>query len=262
MDLGQLGNIRKENFMKDKIEILALNNLLKFIWLNGTINECVLKTENGDCSINAIDITNSIFIKATAKIELPDNEIGILDLGSIIHVLDSCKNQSYLSYKIDDKTINFKIKKRGDVQFALGKISTISTAVKDDLKKINDIVKSKTLLTFKLSQDVIDNFKYFTGAFNSEIVTIEFFQGEIKIKGSFEKIRSFSFIVNDENINKNNNNNDDITISVNAKFLTSIFTLLFIQKDKTCTVNFEKDSPLIIKSSNATWLLSPLNNEQ
>lgn len=247
--------------MKDKIEILALSNFLKSVWLNGTINECALKVKDGNCIINAIDVTNSMLIKATAKIEFPDSEIGIIDLGSMIHVLDSCKGQSYLSYKIDDKAINFKIKKRGDVQFALGKTNAISSAVKDDLKKINDMIRSKTLLTFELSQDIINNFKYFMGAFNNEIVTIEAFQGKIKIKGSFEKIRSFSFMVNDENIDKKSNDNDDVMISVDAKFLTSIFALPFIQEDKTCTVNFKKDSPLIIKSQNAVWLLSPISSD-
>ena len=256
MDLGRLEYIRKERFMKDKIEILALSNFLKSVWLNGTINECILKVKDGNCTINAIDATNSIFIKATAKIELSNIEIGILDLGSIIRVLDSCKDRSYLLYKIDDKTINFKIKKKGDVQFTLGKINVISSAVKDDLKKINDIVESKTLLIFKLSQGVVDNFKYFMKLFNSEVVTIEIFQGKIKIKGGFQEIKAFSFDVDSGNINK------DIAILVNAKLLLSIFDLLPIEEDKTCAMGFEKDSPLIIKSRNATWLLSSITNDK
>lgn len=240
--------------MKEKIEILVLNNLLKSIWLNGTINECALKINNGIGTINAVDATNSIFVKAIAKIKLPDDKIGILDIGSIIRVLDSCKEQSYLSYRIKDRVIYFKIKKRGSVQFTLGKIDVISTAVKDDLKKINDMIESKTLLTFKLSQDVINNFKYFMKLFSSEVVTIEVFQGRIKIKGGFQEIKAFSFDVDSENLNK------DITVSVNAKFLLSIFDLLSIEEDKTCVIGFEKDSPLIIKSQDVTWLLSSISN--
>ena len=241
--------------MKEKIEGLKFANLLRSVWLDGAINECVLKIVDGVGSILAIDPTNSVFVQAKTKIELPNKEIGILDIGVIVRFLDSCRESLYLRYEIEDKFIRFRVKGKGNAQFALSGIETISTAIKDELEKINNVIKSKTLLTFNLTQETIDRFKYFIGIFNNEIVSIEISKNGGRIKSGAHELKSFDFSVGAEKFNK------DLAISVNAKFLSSVFSLLPIQKNKICTLSFEKNSPLIIQSPNTVWLLSPIGGE-
>lgn len=245
--------------MKKKIERLKIVNLLKSVWLDGEINECVLKIVHGVGSIVAIDPTNSIFVQVKTKIELVDKkinkEIGILDIGTIIKFLDSCKESSKIMYEIEDKLIRFRVKGKGNIQFALGKIEVISTAIKDDLKKVNSVIESKTLMSFELNQEIIDRFKYFMGVLNNEIVRIEVSPNGGIIRSGAHESKSFDFNVEGGEFNKNT------AISVNAKSLFSIFSLLPELGEKNYTVSLEKASPLIIKGDDVVWLLSPVGEE-
>lgn len=247
--------------MTEKIDISGLSDLFKNVHLGGAINECVLKVKESVGSIIAIDPTNQVFVHVRAKLKTTkDLVFGILDIEAMIKLFDSIKEENGIDYSIEgDKEINFKVKGRGIARFTLGKADTISTAVKEDLGKIDKIVGSKTCHTFNLTAKTIDNFEYFMGLFNSESVTLKIKGGKFRIKGGKDDTKSFDFTVAEKsNSGKEIDKNLSVSITVNGDLLHSILMLLAPQQDNPPTLSFEKGSPLIIRSGKFLWLLSPV----
>lgn len=137
--------------------------LLKRAYLDGLIGDCVvLISSTGRFTINAIDITNSVFVSCSEKVSknLEDKEIGVGDLKMLVGIFSSEGEENVeIDFIDDDARILIKRpKKRGVINYLLKDTELVSTAFKgsgDPYKKLLDICKSSVTLTAEKRKDVM-----------------------------------------------------------------------------------------------------------
>lgn len=245
----------KKTKTNNNFDVSNLNSLFKKVYLGGAIEECLLKIKSGVGIIEAIDPTNCVFVSAQERIcDKNENcELGIMEMGTIIKLLDSIKEDE-VEFKVISDQIVFKIKGRGEAKFTLGKSELISTAVSDGMG-IKEIKKG-TPHKIDIAEKSVKDFGYFMGLFGSTTTTINIKKDKINIGSGEDEEKSFNTLFG------KGKKIPDLNISVYGELFKSILNELEWGEDATVpTLNVGEDNPVVIEQGEAIWALTPEEGE-
>lgn len=258
MSLKRRGKSGKSDIIREK-----LLTMLRQCHLGGALEECILSIEDGEGTIRAIDITNTItiFIKADIGRGI-DTELGLGNLDLIIKFLASMENKKVL-ISIDSNKQHLEIKRK-DSQRKLRYLLTVPDMIvtKMESKKKNPfkVLEDKLEYEVELGEKTIRDFLSYSGMLKEKGTVL-------KLK-EVDKKKRLSIIYGDATEHQfeivldtdfEDSEDDEFDIHVNGEFIAKIFNVIDYKEDNPPTLLFaNSDMPILIKNQDAMWFVTPI----
>lgn len=146
-----------------RINGAMLHGLINSVHLGGIINEAVVSVEDKEARIRAVDPTNMLFVDSTYEIDIPDMEIGLTDLGTVLKLLSNNDVMYELSEKGQKQWMKLKIKNRGTAKLLLTEPEQIPTYTEKEYT--GDAFLEKCKYSVELSKGKLNSILYFLETF-------------------------------------------------------------------------------------------------
>ncbi len=247
-----------------------LLKLLSRIHLGGSIEECVLKFKKNAATIQAVDMTNTIFISCQEKIFQKDGTLGLGNLTILTKYLESMtadkcgttaeedkeKVDDNLEMKISKNRLHLSRRNSGKFMYLLTDADLVPTAVPSDKVNFKKFLKIKGA-KFDITKEFIKEYLYYVGLIKPKSVTLSVSKnGELILTGGLSSSHQFK-------IKGPKGKKSKDSIHVNTAFLTPILNALEITKKKTPALRFGDESPLVItQDDNNIWAILALSKEE
>jgi len=242
----------------DKVNVEKFKNFLSSVYLGDIIEECVLvEGVNGLNSIQAVDLTNSVFLNVSIQTALKGfKAVGLGDLSVLCKYLSSVGENEIL-IGVEE---NRMILKCGGTSFKvlLAQPDLIPTAVPEEglVEKFLEATSYKIPIT----ADVVRKFAQFMSLLNPGSVDLVFSKAkmEVFLNSTLMTEHQFEILVGKATCSEKEIN--DFSSRIYAKNLGRVFDQLnFSTGDKAeATMHFAEGSPVIIKQDTFVWALSTI----
>lgn len=227
-----------------KLNGSALGELLQRVHLKGLIQECVLTVSDGVATVQAIDMSNSIFLHCSQKVGGEDMELGFNNLSTLTKYLD---DSGEVEFKIGDKWLTIKRKGQGQLKFLLLEITQVPTAVKepDAVKKIKKMEGNAIPITDELRE----RFAYYFGLVKNKSVVFSITKKKVYIRSNRNDPEQFQFAVGKTKAG-------DMEVEVYSEHLLSI---LDHANGKKSSLHLAEETPVVVHYNKTNlWALTPI----
>lgn len=240
-----------------KLNTAAFCTLLKKVHLGGIINECVLTIQGGNAVIQAIDMTNCLYVSVSTIVGPEETDIpplGLTDIGTIIRLLETIDSEQITASVKENKWMRMRLRGRGMTTFLLTDPEMIPTAVSAD----NDV--SKSLLKgapykLKITQEAKDNFLYFMGILKSKSIVVTAVKNSIQIGSGPNETQQFTSSLGKI---KSVQSVPDFSTIIYGEHLVPVLEVLSYEEDaQDVVVYFGTENPMIITQDDNLWALTP-----
>lgn len=251
--------VKREKDSKD--HIIGINSekaasLFKKVYLGGLIGDSVVSiSSDGHFTINAIDITGSLFVSCSERVskKLDEREIGVGDLKMMIEIFSAAGEDSVsLDFVDGNRMLVAWPKKRGTINYLLKDTELVATSFKgtgDPYKKLVDVCDVKVKFTTQKQKDVLALTKTISV---SETRKIQLVCNKkiVSFHGGLDTGHKFNI-----DIGKVSGKSDSLSLVFNAEFLIHIFDVL----DGDVELLFGEKTPLVIVQDRKNfWSLEEL----
>lgn len=251
---------------KEKGNTIERDNLLRILkqcYLGGALEECVLEIDDGDGTVELIDITNTITISSKIRVGSKglDCQLGLGNLDLVIKFLSS----------LEDNKLTFDNKK--DHVMQLGR--------KDGQRKLMYLLTSPELIVTRIEKKDRSQFKklkkkmeYHIELEETTIRDLLSYINMIKDKGMVLRLAN----VNDKNVlsvvygNPNEHQfevildkdfddaeDEEFDIYLNSEFIARILNVIEYDEDNKPTLAFSNSElPVMIKGNNTIYFITPI----
>lgn len=242
-----------------KVDGVLFVNMLHKVYLGGVIPEAIMNFDTG--VIDAVDVTNSLFLHIQGKCQFPDlGEVGLGDLSLLCKYLES--SQGELEINKQDNRLSFKAaNNNGQLQYLCQSTEFIATGVKGmNLSKLFD----PCIITIDLDENICQQYLMY---FNlTKTKAVEFLvneKGRVSIKGGLDSEHKFTLDVGECELIGKKKNTQGFAIKVYAHHLSAVFnTLTWSAEENKPVIMMAPKHPLLLKQSDDEyWALLPLNVE-
>jgi len=227
----------------------ALGDLLRGVHLNGLLRECVLVVKDGVGCVDAIDMSNTVFLSLSRKIkDMEDITLGIGNLPTICKVLaDAGEDEVTITVKGDWLTITRK--GHGRLRSLLLEVDQVPTAVSDTKAK-DKLLKHKGV-NVGISSDAMQDFVYYMGLVKSKGVVFETSKGVLYLKSKSSDQEQFRI--------KLGKLDTDVSVEVNGDFLLQILQTCLQLQNELPAVYVGENKPVILRLNKKNiWALTPI----
>ena len=238
---------------KSPIDGKALGSLLSRANLGGLVEECVLDVRDGVGSIQAIDMTNSVFLSCQEQLGegLPNSKIGIGNLSVL------CKffaMDGEFSINLSDEWITVRRKGHGFIRLQLLKSDQVPTAVTQEDAEKKIIASCEVSLPFE--EDSARDFEGFMGLMSCASVELRSKEGKISLSANKSEPQQFNVQLGEAKEIK-----DGFKVAVYGDQLLRVVKVLHWEKDHTPTIRVGEKSPLVIQQDKRNfWALTPITD--
>lgn len=160
---------------------------LSRISLEGTVEQCVVKSVGGAATVLAVDMSNSVFISAKEKLDLPDCVFGVAELSSVIKIL---AQGGEFSVTILEGRLILRKKGYGSVRFTMMKPEEVPTSVADDSAGKKILQQCKTC--FVLTREHADKLLFYASAIPSSVIQLSGIKGKLSFSSPDSEQSKFS----------------------------------------------------------------------
>lgn len=249
-----------------------LSLLLSRIYLGGILKECVLRVKKRRYSIQAVDMTNSIFISCSFKSKnkdksfLEDRAYGIGDLGLLCKYLDSIDTEdekTELNIKRAKNRLIFNKGKRNSLRYLLTDPEVIPTDIsqKNAVSKLEDTCKYRIQLKEVTKKDYL----FYINLTGLNVVNLEISRGRAFLSAGTEGDHQFSISLGKLSHIKDKSKKvtKEFSISLYSEYLSAILQQLTWDNKKSMPEMkmSSANKPVIIEQdSNNIWALFPVTS--
>jgi len=246
----------KKQTQKSEFNVTAMASLIRHAHLNGIIDDAVITVKDNVATIDAIDMSQCVFVHAVENIgEAQDCKIGIQRLSVFLKVLEAITEDT-VKYTIsgeENQWLKLGIKNRGDARFLLTEPDLIATFI--DGQQFIEKILSAANIQMALNPKSVEDFLYFMHLFNSDTVVINVKNKAVTITPSPDSPQSFD--VNFGELEKD----IEIEATITGKHIQEIMKgLQFGQEGaEAAIVNFSEkaQTPLVItQGENRFWAVT------
>ena len=232
-----------------------LSHILSNVFLGGIIEGCLLQVEDNNVFIQAMDLTDSVFVQTVAELELKDCELGIGTLSVFTKYLESIKD---VDTTLVLKGNRFVIKSKDGVRvsYLLTEPDFIAS-YDDEWKEIGDLVEEE-LKNFDesmvLDKEAIDKFLNVSKHFENNSVTFKVDgKGNVHLNAGPESGHQFDVKIGKiEDV-------DQCSIKLYSDNVTAVFKAIDYEKEPKMYISSEDDSPIVITNTATSWILRPMD---
>lgn len=249
----------KVNVKRVRFNGAALCSLLKRVHLKGDIDECVLDIKDGVGYIQAVDMSNSVFVSCQETLgEIQDMSIGLGKLSLLIQFLDGSTEVSYSIETKDKEGIWLTLRKgQGKIKVLLIDGSMIPTVVQGDAKNIKKDMLKLTTNSFSITQTTVNSIMEYIGMIGCTSVFFKIRKGAVIICSNPSSEQQFSLT-----IGRLKEVKDDMSVEVYSQYLLSILKSLMWSEEEIPKVYIGNNAPVVVKQNNSNlWALTPIITE-
>ncbi len=238
-----------------KINANGLSAFFKKVYLNGVIGSCKVTTyEDGMWLVEAIDEQTSVLLSCQVNVGTKDEwDLGIGDIGILMKWL-TIVGADEIEIKKKDNKITFKNKKKGNLNYLLSEIDSITTVLEVEgdetpLDKILDHVKFQ----ITLSKSDKESFISLMGVIKPTIINLNIDKGKVSLTGGSENEHNFKLEIGEVKTKESFN------ISIDGNALLNVLSVINNEPE----IRFEKDIPVVIKENDdCMWAINIITNEE
>lgn len=244
--------IKKEDGKWKRFEASAFKSILEKVHLQGVIDECLLEIKKGVGSIQAIDITNSIFVSCEQTIDMDDARLGLSKLSLICSFLNSGGEFLFLVEEgSEDRWAIFKKRGGGEIKSLLYEVDKIATIVSEDVEK--DKILKDTPCKFVLTKEKCEELQYYMGLVGNDSVVFECVKGIVHARSVESAYQQFNLRLT------SGDTKERVKTEIYTQFLTPVLKILqFAEDSSPVEIYIGNGQPLVVSQSNSLWMLSPL----
>lgn len=250
---------------KSTIRTRNLLNMLRQVYLNGILEECVLKVKKGKGMIEAVDMTNSLIVISENPIMSKDVST-TLGLGNLELLI------KFLSTLEEDKVI-FKNKKKDDYKFFIQRSDSrrkleylltgtdlIATKLESEKKKKKSVYQRMTGMmdySVELTSTFIKDFLSYVSLLKTKNVLVKYNHKKEKISFVCGTTNEHRFRLSLSNPVEGEEGKS-FNIKVNGEYLSRIFSVIDFNEEEPPTLSFADEKPIMIENGKTAWALIPL----
>jgi len=252
------GNKKEKKVVYSK----RLLRTLKECYLNGLIEECLLRVKKGKGSIEAVDLTNSLMVvirgqKVASKGVTADYGLG--NLGLLIKFLSPITDEELVIGDRDDDRLTLRCKdKRKKLMYLLTEPDLIPTRLDDDEDKtdmIQEIIKNSEEI--ELTEGPVRDFLSNISLLNTDTVRLYGKEDLVMLECG----ESTGHLI--EIVLAKMTTFDKIEVRLSGDHLAKIFSIIdFDGKNEPYLYFGEDANAVIIKSRETLWAMLPLADEE
>lgn len=229
-----------------------LPKLLKRVYLGGVVDECVLTAiEEGFAYIQAVDISNTIFIDVATNVPLPAlGKVGLGSLGMLCKFFDATKGSNY-TLNLDQNRLVILAGQHGRLNYLLTQADLIPTTVDDSasMTKLLATCTHEIALTEEKAKDILT----YLSMLKLPSVALSYCPPEAVISGGLESEHQFDLSLG----TATGDAALPFAVNVHADKLAAVLGVL---EWGTPVLHFAAGRPLIVEQdADNLWALVPVN---
>lgn len=244
-----------------------LLQLLTRVHLGGIVKECVLHSgDDGFCSVQAIDMTNSMFVDVGMETELVGlGQLGLGNIGMLVRFLEHNTDQEISVTMVDNNRLELKNPTGSKLKFLLSEADMIPTVVENPNMMVELTEAYEYIVPLEKSK--VEEMLVYYGIVKPASIEFSFTKKGTIIKGGLETDHQFSIQANKPQRKDGAalGNMKAVAINVFAQHLTAVLSSLNWSEDETPQLMFaggEESKPLVIQqNADCLWALVPAINE-
>jgi hypothetical protein len=170
----------------------ALGRLLNKVYVNGLINDCLLNVSDGVASVEAIDLSNSVFLSVSEDIKAEtDFQVGLINIATLCRFLEDSSGD--LEAEVKGNWFHVKDAKLGKMKFLLTEPDKVPTAVTEtgSAEKLIEMYKDKNKVS--VSKEALERFLYYQGLLKPSSVVFKVKNGVVRMKNNEIEPQQFDF---------------------------------------------------------------------
>jgi hypothetical protein len=256
--------LKRKKKSESSIETNKLLTMLRQVWLQGVLNECVVEVKRGKAKIEAVDMTNSLIVLTTGTVFTKNAKatLGLGNLELLINFLSSLEDKQ-LSFK---KSSNHLSIKRQDGRRRLDYLTTepdlIATRLIEDDNDAEpyDTFSAMTEFEVELTPTFIKDFLTYVGLLKTKDATL-IFDGEEEVKFILGDPDEHQFEITLGNEVEAEAEADPFKILINGEHLSHVFKVIDYDEKNPPIMKFAEDVPIMIEYKKTAWALLPIVEE-
>ena len=230
-----------------------LARALNDVFLDNVIEECVLTFEDDTVSIKAMDLTSSLFVQTTAKLEHEEGQCGIGNLSIFVKLLTLLKDIE-VSIKQKENVLTIKPENGALVKYLLAEVDLIPSYSDewDDNILENELEKYESSLVLK--QESVSDFLAMMRLFTPNSVHFKINQkGVVTLHGGSDIEHKFEVKLGKYE------DAEPCTVKVYGKHLSPILSAIDFSKNPK--LYLQKGESIIITTDVTSWMVQPTSDE-
>ena len=237
-----------------KIKCENLNNLLKFVYLDGKFEDCLISIEGGLATINGLEKQQQLFVHNTENLGIEDCKLGIGNLKVLAGFTNVYAKQT-MNLKIVDNRLILTTKDKNELRFLMSHPDAIpsQSPVDEPIKLAMQGQTVKLILNEKAVNDYMAYMK-FTNCHSVSFVINE--EGKMIMEGGLSSDHQFKVEFGEIELIDDDYEFDNQKFTVLREFLTSVLKVLEFKEDENPEMFFGSEDTMVIRQNdNRLWAL-------
>ena len=235
---------------------IDIYKVLERAYLDGIINEVLLKIDNGIVEVTAIDMSNTNFLHVSEKIDCKDTcELGLQNIGLLKRYISDSKEAA--EFKVTKKRA--KIVRENGNQISVSLLEPYEVPTKVSGKSPETMIKKlkdSTTVSAQIHENTVDELLYYTKIIDAVSIVFVADEGSVIAKTPESNNERFKL-----NIGRFRGKTS-ATTEVPKQHISAVFKVLEFQNDEKPILSFSNDGPVIIEQNDMNmWAISPLASE-
>lgn len=236
----------------NKLDAKALARLFKSVSLGGLIEECLVTVKAGVAKVQAVDLSNAVFLVGAEKVGMADTQAGITKLSTVQKFLDS--GGDFAVTFADTKMIVKRKSPPSELRVTLLAANQVPTAVQEEGN--DDEMMNQMEVSADLTKEAVDNILYHLGLVDTPSLKLT--------AGKDGTIHAASAAGADQEFDVLAGQADDkvaaeISTEVYTRYLVPVLKVLSFDGDKKPRLHFGGKAPAVITvGDDYLWALIPI----
>lgn len=237
------------------VDVKALARLLKAVNLGGLIDECVLNISKGKASVQAVDLSNALFLSCQEIVGMADMKIGVGKLTTVQKFLDSGGDFAFAFG--DSKMTVKRLQPAGELRTVLLAAEQVPTAVQQGGSE--DELMKHVQASVDINKETAESLLYYNGLVDApSIVFTAHANGDVIADSSAGMDQEFSFKLGVGA--KEDRPKDTVSAEVYTKYLLPVLrALTWGDGQPVPRLHIGQDVPIVVTiGDNYLWALTPV----
>lgn len=231
-------------------------NLLRRVHLKGLLEECVVKTDKETCSIQAVDMSNTVFVSSKEKIAgIKDFNVGLGKLSLLVNFLEE---EQATQGTIKDGWLILKKKGHGTVKTLLLEKDQVPTAFNPENQK-NPVQEIKKITNAELVMEKksVENLLYYINLMNCNTVLFKVKGSTVCVSNNKDSEQQFDLRFG---VCAGEKGKDEYITEVFGQYLSAVLRTLTWEGDgSTPSMRLGPGAPILISQNKDNhWALTPI----
>lgn len=245
-----------------KVNGKEAERFFKRAYLNGTIPECVAHTSKANITIQAIDLTNSLFVHVISPFKFEDlGELGIGQIDKLTKYLGGIAGDTEVEITREEDSNRLDFKGNGKFRFLLSSTDVITTCPQGE-GTLDEILGS-VMFTAPCDGDTKQKLLNYMNLVKCKTVKLIMNKrGAVKINGGLETEHQFEISLG-RATTEGKNEIAECEVIISSDNFASVIQATYLSNDEVF-IQFGNDPqvPVVVSQGTDHWAMMPVTGEE